>query len=76
MIKWKNQLLRSGFLSYKDAWLLDRFSVGSGGRTIKTDLSLPGGAFGPSVLYFTNEPKKYIPLRKSPFFIKRKGACQ
>lgn len=58
VIKWKNQLLRSGFLSYKDAWLLDRFSVGSGGRTIKTDLSLPGGAFGPSVLYFTNEPKK------------------
>lgn len=58
VIKWKNQLLRSGFLSYKDAWLLDRFSVFPGGRTIKTELSLPGGASGPSVLYFTNEPKK------------------
>lgn len=57
VMKWQNKLLESGFLSYQEAWQFAQFTLGAQGGTYKSELSLTGGAAGPSKIFFTNQEK-------------------
>lgn len=53
VMKWQNNLIQSGFLSYENAWEFTESNLGSGIRKFNLETSIPGGACGPSNIYFT-----------------------
>ncbi|HEX7064271.1 MAG TPA: hypothetical protein VF199_04325 [Bacillales bacterium] len=55
VMEWQGHIKTSGFLSYKYAWPFAEFNVGAMGNDYRFATSLPGGASGPSVIYFTNK---------------------
>ncbi|HEU5141312.1 MAG TPA: hypothetical protein VFT51_15165 [Bacillales bacterium] len=54
VMEWQGHIKKSGFLSYKYAWPFQELNVGADGNDYRFVTSLPGGASGPSVIYFTN----------------------
>jgi hypothetical protein len=56
-VKWNKDIFQSDFLSYENAWLITDFKLNPNGGTYKAEMSLTGGAAGPQVIYFTNQPK-------------------
>lgn len=58
VMKWNNQLSESGFLSYQNAWQFAQTTTGANRNLYFLETSLPGGASGPSVIYFTNSAVK------------------
>ncbi|AST56520.1 hypothetical protein BFT35_01125 [Thermoanaerobacterium thermosaccharolyticum] len=54
VMKWENNILQSGFLSYENAWKFAESVIGSNIRKFTLQTSIPGGACGPSKIFFTN----------------------
>ena len=57
VMQWNGKISTSGFLSYKNAWNFATENVGANGNEYHFVTSLPGGASGPSVIYFVPEHK-------------------
>jgi hypothetical protein len=55
VMEWQNHIQKSGFLSYQYAWRFAEFETGADGNQYFFTTSLPGGASGPSTLYFTSQ---------------------
>lgn len=57
VVEWKKQVFESDYLGWENAWLIDNFKLSPNGGTYTSEMSLTGGAAGPQVIYFTNQPK-------------------
>ncbi|WP_449537921.1 hypothetical protein [Ferdinandcohnia sp. Marseille-Q9671] len=55
VMQWNGQLQTTGFLSYVNAWKFASEQIGANGNQYDFVTSLPGGASGPSVIYFVPE---------------------
>ncbi|MFD1780045.1 hypothetical protein ACFSFW_15370 [Fredinandcohnia salidurans] len=55
VMQWNGHLNTTGFLSYVNAWKFASETVGANGNQYDFVTSLPGGASGPSVIYFVPE---------------------
>jgi hypothetical protein len=56
-VQWNKELYLSDYLGWENAWLVTNFKLNPNGGTYTSEMSLTGGAAGPQVIYFTNEPK-------------------
>lgn len=54
VMQWNNQLSDSGFLSYSNAWRFAEATTGAVQNHYQLETSLPGGASGPQVIYFSS----------------------
>ncbi|QUG40123.1 hypothetical protein KD050_12445 [Psychrobacillus sp. INOP01] len=54
-MQWNGKLKTTGFLSYVNAWKFASEKIGANGNQYDFVTSLPGGASGPSVIYFVPE---------------------
>ncbi|WP_139892530.1 hypothetical protein [Bacillus sp. D386] len=54
-MQWNGKLNTTGFLSYVNAWKFASEKIGANGNQYDFVTSLPGGASGPSVIYFVPE---------------------
>ncbi|MDC3413808.1 hypothetical protein NC797_08480 [Aquibacillus sp. 3ASR75-11] len=52
VMSWNGHVSTSGYLSYLNAWKFADLNVGANGNDYNFVTSLPGGASGPSVIYF------------------------
>ncbi|MGE8203797.1 hypothetical protein ACQKP0_04470 [Heyndrickxia sp. NPDC080065] len=55
VMQWNGKLKTSGFLSYQNAWNFATEQIGANGNDYSFTTSLPGGASGPSAIYFVPE---------------------
>ncbi|MGV3464609.1 MAG: hypothetical protein ACO1OT_04870 [Heyndrickxia sp.] len=55
VMQWDGKISTSGFLSYQNAWNFSAVNLGANGNDYHFVTSLPGGASGPSVIYFVPE---------------------
>lgn len=55
VMEWQNQIKASGFLSYLYAWPFAEVHTGANQNHYHFVTSLPGGASGPSTIYFTSQ---------------------
>jgi hypothetical protein len=54
VMRWNNQVSDSNFLSYQNAWQFAQATTGASHNMYYLETSLPGGASGPQVIYFSN----------------------
>ncbi|CAM3842330.1 hypothetical protein COLU111180_10515 [Cohnella lubricantis] len=56
VVGWNGKLFETPYLTYNDAWKITDLKVNKRSKIFEGELSLPGGAAGPQVFYFTNSP--------------------
>ncbi|MCY9667982.1 hypothetical protein M5X11_24175 [Paenibacillus alginolyticus] len=57
VVKWNKEIFQSDYMTWENAWNITNFKLNPNGGLFKAEMSLTGGAAGPQVVYFTNQPK-------------------
>jgi hypothetical protein len=56
VVKWNNTIYQSDWMTWENAWHITDFKLNPLGGIYMSEMSLTGGAAGPQVIYFTNQP--------------------